>query len=157
MLTIQGYDVHDVNERPLNRVFGESCCWTDEFEQYIREKIASGGCITIRDLLENYLSSRRTGGYLAINTSHLHSDYNKAYIISMSGDRNRDNSAARRKAGCGSSIPHYRWHHCERIWATMTGINCKMYLVDETYHSAHHHKGGVDEYHYIFSTGYGRT
>lgn len=157
MLKIQGNEVRDVDDYPLKRVFGEAYNWTTEFEQYIRGRISNGGSTTIRDLLENYLGSRRAGGYLTGYSTHLHSNYNKMYTITMSGDRNRDNSEARSKADCGSSIPNYRWHHCERIWATMTGVKCKICLVEEAYHSAHHHKGGVDEYHYIFSTGYGRT
>ncbi len=156
MLTVQDRQVNDVDDYPLKRVFGESCNWTEEFEEYIRGRIASGGSITIRQLLEDYLSTRRTGGYLTGLSAHLHSDYNKYYTITMSGSRTTDDSEARRRARCGS-IPNYRWHHCERIWATMTGIKCKICLVEEAYHSAHHHNGGVDEYHLIFETGYGRT
>lgn len=154
MLKVQGYPVNDVDDYPLNKVFGSSYYWTSKFESYIRDKIKSDDNITIRQLLEDYLNTRRTGGYLIGYSSHLHKVYKQHYIITMTGNRTNDYLAARRKAHCGS-IPDYRWHHCERIWATMTGIRCKMCLVEENYHSVHHHKGGVDEYHFIFETGYG--
>lgn len=153
MLKVQGREVKDVNENLLKKVFGESWCWTSEFYTYIQGRIKSGGDISIRQLLEDFLSTRRPGGYLTNLEGHLHSDYNKMYIITMTGDRGRDSKEAKTKARCTSSIKHYRWHHCERIWATMSGINCKMCLVEEDYHKTSHN-GGVDEYHLVIANGY---
>lgn len=178
MLTIHGRTYTQLNDSNLALKLGAHYRWTTTFHNYIHNLIYNRNinpppdfpCMD--DMIQDYLalvSPNFALQPLFVQPGWLYYPPGQNLIrpmpavieIRMTGSRDRDeniaNSKLRRTFQLPLSMtlppPNYTWHHAEGIYYHDRNFFCKMCLVDTAQHRARH-CGGVNEYKWIYATGY---
>lgn len=153
MIIIRGRQYQGIYNDSIAGWFGPHYYWTDAFYNYIYTRVNNANPFhfnSVNDIVTSYIASVRGRFALAplpLPAVQLHPPGNP-FPIRMTGDRDDDISGLLRAPA------NFTWHHAENIWYSGGNLYCNMYLVATAYHSANRHCGGVNEYKWIYITGY---